>query len=87
MKALCERHGVTRDGFYAWVARRPSRHDRVDDQLSVRIRKVFEASDGTYGSPRIHAATLCWRSSPATFLATTAADCTRRSVTARPLTH
>lgn len=55
MKALCERHGVTRAGFYAWVARRPSRHARVDERLSVRIRKVFEASDGTYGSPRIHA--------------------------------
>ena len=58
MKALCERHGVTRAGFYAWVARRPSRHARVDERLAVRIRKVFEASDGTYGSPRIHAVLL-----------------------------
>jgi putative transposase len=56
VKALCERHGVTRAGFYAWVARWPSRHARVDDRLAVRIRKVFKASDGTYGSPRIHAA-------------------------------
>ena len=53
MKALCERHGVTRAGFYAWAARHPSRHTRGDERLSTRIRKVFAASDGTYGSPRI----------------------------------
>ena len=56
MKARCERYGVSRAGYYAWRRRESSRHDREDAQLSVRIRATFEASQGTYGSPRIHAA-------------------------------
>jgi len=47
---------VTRSGYYAWRGREPSRHARQDERLLGRIRAVFEASEGTYGSPRIHAA-------------------------------
>lgn len=56
MKALCARYGVTRAGYYAWQARRASGHDRQDERLSARIEAIVEASEGTYGSPRIHAA-------------------------------
>jgi putative transposase len=56
VKALCARYGVTRAGYYAWRRRRVSAHDRHDERLSVRIQAIFGASDGTYGSPRIHAA-------------------------------
>jgi putative transposase len=56
VKALCARHGVTRGGYYAWRRRRVSAHDRHDERLSVRTQAIFDASDGTYGSPRIHAA-------------------------------
>lgn len=56
MKALCARYGVTRAGYYAWRRRRVSAHDRHDERLSVRVGAIFGASDGTYGSPRIHAA-------------------------------
>lgn len=47
---------MTRAGFYAWGHRSASRHAGDDERLSLRIRAIFEASDGTYGSPRIHAA-------------------------------
>jgi putative transposase len=56
MKALCARYGVSRAGYYAWRRRESSRHDREDARLSVRVRAIFQASAGTYGSPRIHAA-------------------------------
>ncbi len=56
MKGLCERYGVTRAGYYAWRRRGISRHERLDQRLSVRIAAVWRASEGTYGSPRIHAA-------------------------------
>ena len=56
MKGLCERYGVTRAGYYAWRRRVISRHERVDERLSAWIAAVWRASDGTYGSPRIHEA-------------------------------
>lgn len=56
MRALCSRYGVTRSGFYSWRRRCLSSRDRYDASLLVRIRAVFEVSEGTYGSPRIHAA-------------------------------
>jgi transposase InsO family protein len=56
VKALCKRYGVTRAGYYAWCRRKPSVHTRQDERLLARIRAIFEASVGTYGSPRIHAA-------------------------------
>lgn len=55
VKALCRRYRVTRAAFYAWKRRGPSAHDRRDAFLLTRIRSIFEASAGTYGSPRIHA--------------------------------
>jgi len=56
VKALCKRYGVTRGGYYAWCRRKPSARALQDDGLRVRIGAIFEASEGTYGSPRIHAA-------------------------------
>ena len=63
MRALCRRYGVTRGGYYAWRRGKPSLHARVDERLSVRIRAIFEASEETYGSPRVHAvlAQAGWR--------------------------
>ena len=54
MKRLCQRHGVTRGGYYAWCNRKQSAHARRDEVLGVRIGAIFEASEGTYGSPRVH---------------------------------
>ena len=56
MRALCIRYGVSRAGFYSWRRRCLPLHDRHDQRLVVRIQAIFAASEGTYGSPRIHAA-------------------------------
>jgi transposase InsO family protein len=56
VKTLCARHGVTRAGYYSFRRRLPSLRARLDERLLERIRAVFDASEGTYGSPRVHAA-------------------------------
>ena len=56
MSRLCRRYGVTRAGYYAWSGREPCDRVRQDEGLRVRISRIFEASEGTYGSPRIHVA-------------------------------
>ncbi len=56
MKTLCQRYVVTRAGYYAWCRRKPSVRTRQEEHLRARIGAIFEASEGTYGSPRIHAA-------------------------------
>lgn len=53
---MCRRYGVARSGYYAWRQRARSQRVRQDERLLRRIRAIFEASDGTYGSPRINAA-------------------------------
>ena len=47
---------MTRAAFYAWRCRGATQHQRRDVALLRPIRAIFEASEGTYGSPRIHAA-------------------------------
>lgn len=56
MTRLCRRYGVTRAGFYAWRRRPVSARLRQDEQLLRVMRPLFEASHGTYGSPRLHQA-------------------------------
>jgi len=53
---LCRRYGVTRSGYYAWLGREPSARGRQDEELRVRVGAIFESSEGSYGSPRIHEA-------------------------------
>jgi transposase InsO family protein len=50
---LCALFGVTRAGYYAWAARAESAHSERDRFVVRAIPKIFEASDGTYGSPRV----------------------------------
>jgi transposase InsO family protein len=55
---MCELLAVSRQGYYAWQTRRrrPSSAIQVRrQQLMQQIRQAYEASDGTYGSPRVHA--------------------------------
>lgn len=51
---MCRRYGVTRGGYYGWLVRKPSERAVEEEGLRVRIGAIFEASEGTYGSPRIH---------------------------------
>jgi transposase InsO family protein len=55
VKRLCRVLGVSRSGFYRWLAAAPARAAReaAEAELAERIRAVHAEWDGTYGSPRI----------------------------------
>ncbi|GAA4233723.1 hypothetical protein GCM10023075_50630 [Streptosporangium album] len=46
---------MSRQGYYAWKNRGPSRRARQDEALTETIIKIHAGSRGTYGSPRVHA--------------------------------
>jgi putative transposase len=50
---MCELHGVTRAGFYAWRKRQFSQRQQADDRLLERVRQIHADSRGFYGSPRV----------------------------------
>lgn len=50
---MCELHGVTRSGFYAWCKRQPSQRKQQDDALIAQVRQIHSDSRGYYGSPRV----------------------------------
>src|SRR5258707_8187126 len=50
---LCEAIGVSRGGFYAWLTRPRSQRSRSDEELGVKVRASFLASDRTYGARRV----------------------------------
>jgi hypothetical protein len=55
---LCRVMGVSRSGFYDYLARRnkePGQREQEDALLLAAIRDAFVASGGRYGSPRFHA--------------------------------
>jgi putative transposase len=52
---LCSVLSVTRQGYWAWTQRPVSRRRREDERLKPRILEAWNASDQTYGAPRLHA--------------------------------
>jgi transposase InsO family protein len=50
---MCELHGVTRSGFYAWCTRKPSQRQQDDQVLMARVRQIHADSRGFYGSPGV----------------------------------
>ena len=55
IKFMCERLGVTRQGFYAWRKRPPCQRRIEDAAYTAVIKRIHTESRCTYGSPRIHA--------------------------------
>jgi len=53
---LCRVLGVSRSGFYAWLARPRREEDRTAAAVVARIQAVHRASRGVYGSPRVYQA-------------------------------
>ena len=45
--------GVSRSGYYAWLVREPSLHEKEDQELLRLVINIFEENKGRYGSPRI----------------------------------
>jgi putative transposase len=55
VSVMCDILQVSRSGYYAWVDRAPSDRRLRREELIGHIREAHERSDGTYGSPRVHA--------------------------------
>ena len=55
VRTMCRVLGVSVSGYYAWCSRPPSARALGDLDLSRSIRRIHEASRGTYGRPRVHA--------------------------------
>ena len=53
--AACRALGVSESWFYKWADRSPSPRTQRRAELTAAIRAAFDASGGTYGSPRITA--------------------------------
>lgn len=49
----CRALGVSQSWFYKWINRRPTARQQRRAALDEEIRRLFTASGGTYGSPRI----------------------------------
>jgi len=55
---MCKVLKVSRSSYYGWLVRKPGKRDIENDVLSDRIKKVYETSKRTYGSPRVTIALL-----------------------------
>ena len=52
----CRALGVAPSTFYKWRDRPPTPAQRRRAELDAEVKACFDASDGTYGSPRVRAA-------------------------------
>ena len=55
VRMMCRLLGVSASGYYAWRTRPESTRTRQDRELMPKIKRIFAASKGVYGSPRVHA--------------------------------
>lgn len=56
MRRMCKVLGVSASGYYDWRKHEPSQREQANEKLLEAIRREYQASRQTYGSPRIHAA-------------------------------
>jgi putative transposase len=50
----CKTLGVSRSGYYDWLARSPSKRKIANEGLTERIKEIHQESRETYGSPRVY---------------------------------
>ena len=53
---LCRTLEVSRQGFYAWLGRKPCQRKLTDEMLRRSIRREFADSGARYGAPRVQKA-------------------------------
>jgi putative transposase len=53
VRLLCKLLGVSPSGYYRWRQKRPSKRQREDEALVIKIAAAHRASRRTYGAPRI----------------------------------
>jgi len=53
LRLLSSAMGVSRSGYYKWLKRKPSKREREDARLEVRIKAAHQRSRETYGAIRI----------------------------------
>jgi len=56
VRLMCRVLDVSHSGFYAWLGRGESAHDREDARLEALIRSVHDDNRFVYGAPRVHKA-------------------------------
>jgi putative transposase len=54
LTTMCRVLRMHRSGFYAWMKTPRSQRSIEDERLLGKIRTFYQASDGVYGSPRVH---------------------------------
>jgi putative transposase len=50
---MCKVLKISRSSYYGWLTRNPSKRSIENQELSDRIKKIYELSKRTYGSPRV----------------------------------
>ncbi|MXZ55738.1 MAG: transposase [Gammaproteobacteria bacterium] len=55
VSTMCRVLPVSRSGYYAWLHRGPSRWEEADRRLFPLIKRIYEDSNGHYGTLRIQA--------------------------------
>lgn len=53
---MCRHLNISRSGYYAWVNRKPGKRASENAELLLRIRRIFNESEGRYGSPKVYRA-------------------------------
>jgi transposase InsO family protein len=51
---MCQVLAVSTSGYYAWLKRPVCQRAKANEALKHKIERIYQASDGTYGSPRIY---------------------------------
>ena len=49
IKKLCSKAGVSRSGYYKWLKRVPSEHQKINEQLLEWIKNLYEEQNGILG--------------------------------------
>jgi transposase InsO family protein len=72
----CRALGVSESWFYKWHDRPPTARQQRRRLLDEAVKRFFDSSDGTYGSPRVHADLIeaGWQVSAKTVAASMAAQ-------------